>query len=49
MGMVCVSFIPSSTDTGVHRTAHVFALLCVRMCVGGLMNYDVRKSGCTEG
>ena len=28
VGMVCVNFIPSSTDTGVHRTAHVFALLC---------------------
>ena len=31
---VCVSFIPTSTDTDVHRTTQVFAVcLCIMMFV----------------
>ena len=35
LGMVCVSYIPTSTDAGVPRTAHmcVCVCACVRACV----------------
>ena len=45
---VCVSFIPTSTDTGVHRTALLFAMrvcavymMCV--CILGIHELCLKK------